>query len=115
MHAEVAELVVCHHWTPRSPQLPCLNEATAVDFDRQLELVDPDVIVLAGATAVEAILGIKGGMSQLRGRWQHWNQRAVMPVFHPSYLLRNPSDAPGAPLDLARGDLSAVRRRLCER
>ncbi|MEC8213634.1 MAG: hypothetical protein VX069_01025 [Cyanobacteriota bacterium] len=38
VHAEVAELVVCHHWTPRSPQLPCLNGATAVDFDRQLEL-----------------------------------------------------------------------------
>ena len=93
-----AELAACRPW-----------------LERQLELVDPDVIVLAGATAVEAILGIKGGMSQLRGRWQHWNQRAVMPVFHPSYLLRNPSDAPGAPLDLTRGDLSAVRRRLCER
>ncbi|RPF84140.1 MAG: uracil-DNA glycosylase [Synechococcus sp. TMED20] len=84
-------------------------------LDLQLDLVNPEVIVLAGATAVEAILQIKGGMSQLRGRWQSWNQRAVMPVFHPSYLLRNPSSEPGAPLDLTRADLSAVRRRLCER
>ena len=84
-------------------------------LDQQLALVDPAVIVLAGATAVEAILQIKGGMRELRGRWQTWNQRAVMPVFHPSYLLRNPSREPGAPLDLTRGDFSAVRRRLCER
>lgn len=84
-------------------------------LDLQLDLVNPEVIVLAGATAVEAILQIKGGMSQLRGRWQSWNKRAVMPVFHPSYLLRNPSSEPGAPLDLTRADLSTVRRRLCER
>ena len=84
-------------------------------LDLQLELVNPEVIVLAGATAVEAILQIKGGMSQLRGRWQRWNERAVMPVFHPSYLLRNPSSEPGAPLALTRADFSAVRRRLCER
>ena len=93
-----AELAACRPW-----------------LDRQLELVDPDVIVLAGATAVEAILGIKGGMSQLRGQWQAWSGRAVMPIFHPSYLLRNPSKAVGAPIDLTRQDLAAVRRRLCER
>ena len=54
-------------------------------------------------------------MTQLRGQWQSWNGRAVMPIFHPSYLLRNPSKLAGAPLDLTRQDLSAVRRRLCER
>lgn len=83
-------------------------------LDQQLALVDPAVIVLTGATAVEAILGIKGGMTQLRGQWQSWEGRAVMPIFHPSYLLRNPSREPGAPLDLTRQDLAAVRQRLCE-
>ena len=83
-------------------------------LDQQLALVDPAVIVLTGATAVEAILGIKGGMTQLRGQWQSWEGRAVMPIFHPSYLLRNPSRDPGAPLDLTRQDLAAVRQRLCE-
>ena len=76
--------------------------------------VDPKVIVLMGATAVETILGIKGGMTQLRGQWQSWNGRAVMPIFHPSYLLRNPSKAAGAPLDLTQQDLAAVQQRLCE-
>ena len=93
-----AELAACRSW-----------------LDLQLAAVEPKVIVLTGATAVEAILGIKGGMSQLRGQWQSWNGREVMPIFHPSYLLRNPSKGAGAPLDLTRQDLDAVRRRLCER
>ena len=92
-----AELAACRAW-----------------LDLQLETVDPTVIVLTGATAVEAILGIKGGMTKLRGQWQSWNGRAVMPIFHPSYLLRNPSKAVGAPLDLTQQDLAAVQQRLCE-
>ena len=64
---------------------------------------------------MEAILGVKWGMTQLRGQLQSGNGRAVMPIFHPSYLLRNPSKAAGAPLDLTRQDLDAVRRRRCER
>ena len=83
-------------------------------LDLQLAAVNPKVIVLTGATALEAILGIKGGMTQLRGQWQTWNGRSVMPIFHPSYLLRNPSKAAGAPLDLTRQDLAAVQQRLCE-
>ena len=83
--------------------------------DLQLQLVNPVVIVLAGATAVEAILGIKAGMTGLRGRWQRWRDVSVMPVFHPSYLLRNPSADPDAPVDLTRRDLTMVRQRLCER
>jgi DNA polymerase len=49
------------------------------------------VVLLAGATALEGVLGIKGGISRLRGRWHPWQGRWVMPVFHPSYLLRNPA------------------------
>ena len=92
-----AELAACRPW-----------------LNLQLAAMNPKVIVLTGATAVEAILGIKGGMTQLRGQWQSWNGRAVMPIFHPSYLLRNPSKAAGAPIDLTRQDLAAVRHRLCE-
>ena len=92
-----AELAACRPW-----------------LNLQLAAMNPKVIVLTGATAVEAILGIKGGMTHLRGQWQSWNGRAVMPIFHPSYLLRNPSKVAGAPLDLTRQDLAAVRHRLCE-
>jgi DNA polymerase len=78
----------------------------------QLELVQPEVILLAGATAVEAILGIRGGITKLRGQWRQWQGRWLMPVFHPSYLLRNPSREPGSPKWHTWQDLLEVRRRL---
>ena len=83
--------------------------------DQQIALIDPAVVVLAGATALEAVLGSKGRMMDLRGRWQRWQGRDVMPIFHPSYLLRNPSTEDGSPVALTRADLVAVGQRLCER
>ena len=38
VHADVADLVVCHHWTPRSPQLPVIKMAQHQEMDQQLEL-----------------------------------------------------------------------------
>ncbi|MEB3254418.1 MAG: uracil-DNA glycosylase [Synechococcus sp.] len=93
-----AELKACRRW-----------------FDLQLTLVNPRILVLIGATAVEAVLGGKDKMTELRGTWQRWQDRDVMPIFHPSYLLRNPSRDEGAPIALTRADLTAVRQRLCER
>jgi DNA polymerase len=81
-------------------------------LQQQIELVDPYVIALAGSTAVEAILGIKGGITRLRGQWQHWQGRLLMPLLHPAYLLRNPSPVDGAPIALTRGDLMSIRHRL---
>ena len=114
-----ADLYICNavKCRPPSNRRPKKGELAACRplLELQIDQVDPAVIVLTGATAVEAILGIKGGMTQLRGQWQSWRGRMVMPIFHPAYLLRNPSKANGAPLDLTRRDLAAVRRLLCER
>ena len=38
VHPDVANLVVCHHWTPRSPQLPKIKLAQHQEMDQQLEL-----------------------------------------------------------------------------
>ena len=102
---------------PPQNRRPKRGELTACRpwLDRQIDLVDPAVIVLLGATAVDSLLGIKTGMTQLRGQWLSWNGRSVMPIFHPSYLLRNPSVAADAPTALTRADLNAVQQRLCER
>ena len=81
-------------------------------MNQQIQLVDPWVIALAGSTAVEAVLGIKDKISILRGAWQSWQGRMVMPLFHPSYLLRNPSRVEGAPIALTLGDLVKVKQRL---
>ena len=117
-------------------------------LERQIALVRPQLVLLVGATALEALLGIKGGITRLRGQWLHleasqgpdqpslhqavqgkraqsprsplrWPEQgdggiALMPLLHPSYLLRNPSEAEGSPRWLTRADLVAVRQRLGE-
>ena len=59
---------------------------------RQIEIIQPKVIVGLGATAVEGLLGnMTTGITRLRGNWQSYRGVPVMPTFHPSYLLRNQS------------------------
>jgi len=55
----------------------------------QIDLIQPRVIVALGATAVEGLFGVTGGITKLRGRWQEFRGVPVMPTYHPAYLLRN--------------------------
>jgi DNA polymerase len=57
----------------------------------QVEIIQPKVIVALGATAVEGLLGARGTMRELRGRWQTCNETPLMITYHPAYLLRNQS------------------------
>jgi DNA polymerase len=86
-------------------------------LEQQIKWVDPALLLLVGATAVEALLGRRGAMGRLRGQWLpgegHLLQsRWLMPIFHPAYLLRNPSEQPQSPRWHTRADLGAVRLRL---
>ncbi len=61
-------------------------------LERQLELMNPQVIVALGATATLGLLGDTRGITKIRGKFRLYQGRvAVMPTFHPAYLLRNPS------------------------
>ena len=79
---------------------------------QQIKLVNPRVIVLVGATALEAILKIKSPISILRGEWIDWEGKLVMPVFHPSYLLRNPSKEEGKPMSLTKADFLKIKEKI---
>ena len=79
---------------------------------QQIKLVNPQVIVLVGATALEAILKIKSPISILRGKWINWDGRLVMPVFHPSYLLRNPSKEEGTPMSFTKLDFLKIKEKI---
>ena len=79
---------------------------------QQIKLVNPSVIVLVGATASEAILKIKSPISILRGEWIDWEGKLVMPVFHPSYLLRNPSKEEGKPMSLTKFDFLKIKEKI---
>jgi uracil-DNA glycosylase family 4 len=57
---------------------------------RQLDVVDPQVIVALGACAAQTLLQTTRGISHFRGQWQEFGGRKLMATYHPAYLLRNP-------------------------
>ena len=78
-----------------------------------IRLVDPLIMLLTGNVACYSILG-RTGITSLRGQWNLIEGRWIMPIFHPSYLLRNPSKAPGSPKSLMWEDIREVRRKYDE-
>ena len=79
---------------------------------QQIKLVKPEIIVLVGATALEAILKINSPISILRGKWINWKGRLVMPIFHPAYLLRNQSKEAGTPMSLTKSDFLKIKEKI---
>ncbi len=75
-----------------------------------IRLVDPLIMLLTGNVACQSILG-KTGITSLRGQWSQIQGRWVMPIFHPSYLLRNPSKEPGSPKAQMWDDIREVRKK----
>ena len=57
---------------------------------RQIDLIQPKVIVALGATALLALLDVQIGITKMRGNWYTFHNVPIMPTFHPAYLLRNP-------------------------
>ena len=55
----------------------------------QIDVIQPKVLVALGAVAVEGLLGMRGTMRELRGRWHAYNGIPLMITYHPAYLLRN--------------------------
>ncbi len=75
-----------------------------------VRLVAPLVMLLTGNVACESILH-KTGITSLRGKWTEMQGRWIMPIFHPSYLLRNPARDPGSPKALMWEDIKNVRQK----
>jgi uracil-DNA glycosylase len=80
----------------------------------QIRLVDPKIILLTGATAVKGLIGDRGSMTSIRGKWIEWEGKLCMPIFHPSYLLRNPTRDRGGPKWLMWQDIQSVRDKYDE-
>src|SRR6202045_2229456 len=58
---------------------------------RQLDAIDPKVIVCLGACAAQTLLETNRGISHFRGQWLDFRGRKLMATYHPAYLLRNPA------------------------
>lgn len=75
-----------------------------------IRLMNPLVILLTGNVACQSVLQ-KTGITSLRGKWTELDGHWLMPIFHPSYLLRNQSREPGSPKSLMWEDIREVRRK----
>lgn len=78
-----------------------------------VRLINPRIILLTGNVACQSVLK-KTGITSLRGQWTQSGERWIMPIFHPSYLLRNPSREPGSPKAQMWDDIREVRRKYDE-
>lgn len=108
----ICNIVKCR---PPGNRVPLPEEADACRpyLEAQIQLIKPKVILLAGATAVQNVLKVTSPMSRIRGKWfDHPVGAKLMPVFHPSYLLRNDSREQGSPKWLMWQDIQEVRRML---
>jgi DNA polymerase len=78
---------------PPQNRTPTLDEAkTCKPFLlREIAVVQPQVIVVLGNTAMKNLLDTKEGITKVRGKFQDYKGIKVMPTFHPAYLLRDPS------------------------
>lgn len=95
MGLERDEVYVCNVVKCRPPnnRKPTPEEMLSCSpyLHRQLELLAPQVIVALGATALEGLLGVTEGITRARGTFRLYRGSiAVMPTFHPAYLLRMP-------------------------
>jgi uracil-DNA glycosylase family 4 len=87
----VCNIVKCRPPKNRTPEPEEMN-ACMPYLTEQLSLLEPQVIVALGKTAVQGLFGTAEGITRIRGRWRLYQGRiAVMPTFHPAYLLRSPA------------------------
>ena len=107
----ISNIVKCR---PPNNRKPLANEVKECMpwLNEQIELIKPKVIVLAGSTAVQSYLNINEAISKLRGGWIVRDDIKYMPIFHPSYLLRNPSKEKGKPKWLTWQDLKKVKKEI---
>ncbi|WP_093156837.1 uracil-DNA glycosylase [Aliiruegeria lutimaris] len=79
-------------WRPPQNRDPKPEEIAMLKpfVERHVELVSPDLLVLMGNISCQAMLG-RRGITRLRGEWSEVLGLPALPMFHPAYLLRNPS------------------------
>ena len=87
-HVFIGNIVKCRPPNNRDP-LPEERETCIPFLYKQIELINPKIIILLGATALKGLIDPNARITKVRGEWLNWNNRLVMPTFHPSALLRN--------------------------
>ncbi len=85
-------------WRPPGNRTPTPHETEICRpfILRQIELVDPEIVVFLGAASAKTLSGARDGIRKLRGKWLSYGlegtQRKAIATYHPAYLLRSPAE-----------------------
>ena len=109
------DVYICNTLKCRPPNnrdpLPDEKLACKEYLDSQIEILKPRIILLCGRVAVSSLLSTTQGITKLRGKWFEGPYMSkMMPIFHPSYLLRNDSREKGSPKWLMWQDIKEIKR-----
>lgn len=88
--AYIANIVKCR---PPNNRVPTQAEAASCKpyLEKQIELINPQIIVALGGTALTHLTGKEQPIMKIRGTLMEYKGAVLIPTFHPSFLLRNPS------------------------
>jgi uracil-DNA glycosylase len=86
----IANVIKCRPPQNRNPEQDEVDTCEPFLF-RQVDVIQPKVIVALGTFAARALLRTLDPISRLRGRVFEYRGAKLIPTFHPAYLLRNPS------------------------
>lgn len=104
----IANVLKCR---PPGNRDPLTAEAAACRpfLDRQIDLIEPRVIVALGRVAAQSLLGSDAPLGRLRGREHGFRGVPLVVTYHPAYLLRSPADKARAWSDLLFARARALR------
>jgi len=84
-------------------------------LESQIALINPKIIVTLGNVPTQFFLETTKGITKLRGNWYDWlGEIKIFPMFHPSYLCRNESTAPGSPKAKTWHDIQTLKEAMDE-
>lgn len=88
-HVYIANIVKCR---PPKNRIPTPEERASCisHLYEQIKIIQPAIIVLLGATALQGLIDSQAKITSMRGKWLKWQDIWVMPTYHPAALLRNP-------------------------
>jgi DNA polymerase len=84
----ITNTILCRPPNNRDPTKEEL-EKCRTRLDKQIEIINPKVIITLGNFATKYILGTTKGITQLKGKVYDINNRKIVPMFHPAVLLYN--------------------------
>jgi len=86
----IANILKCRPPQNRTPLQKEIEQCIGY-LNKQIELIDPQLLVCLGLTAARTLLQVKSSLKEMRGKTYHYLDRDVLVTYHPAALLRNAS------------------------